>query len=254
VTITRRRPDLLWKRCIGSVKAQIHKANHLVVIDDCEATAATFANHRTAGLNSVFMPRSEADRTGPGRSSRLRNWAVRATVSEWIAFLDDDNEWEPLHLRTLLDTARISGVDAAHSERIVLLPSGEPWLDDVWPWSSSDEEGRKIYAQMAALGVVSRGEPFIRDRADEIGCPEPYRGVDTNAWLFKRDLLLTHPWAEAYSREHEDALAGEDDVLLAGLVESGVRVASSRKATLRYFLGGYSNNRARAQDPTFRWR
>lgn len=55
------------------------------------------------------------DREGYGPAT-LRNLGVQKAQTEWIAFLDDDDEMDPHHLEFLLDAAKESGADV------------------IWPW------------------------------------------------------------------------------------------------------------------------
>ncbi|MEO3830326.1 glycosyltransferase family A protein [Actinomadura sp. B10D3] len=253
LTVTRGRPDLLQERCMASVRKQTVRVRHLVIVDGCPATRAALPES-PPGTEVLYSPRSASDHSGPGRLARLRNLAVARATTDRIAFLDDDNEWEPEHIESLLSLARATGSPAVHSERIVLHPDGSPWLDGTWPWSRDPAESRRKYAFALACGVVTPGTPYMRDRADPHRRTGAWRDVDTNTWLFERDLLLAHPFLEEYTPQHETDFMGEDSVLLEELLDAGVAIACTKRPTLRYYLGGFSNCGGKGREDGFAWR
>lgn len=257
VTVTRARPHLLT-RAMQSVRDQYYagEMEHLIMVDDCDATY-TFLRQRSplpGNVRSVVVSRSVTDVSGPGRSSRLRNLAVRISNARWIAFLDDDNEWTREHLISLLSCARRTGHRAVHSQMVILNPDGSPYLEQRSPWSRDPTSGRIEYARMLAAEVVTIGSGVRRDRLDPPGTPDPVVSVDTNEWLLARDLLLELPFRDEFNAADEAALIGEDDKFAVDLRARGIPVSCTGKPTLRYYLGGYSNNFSVPFDPTFRWR
>ncbi|MCP2258274.1 Glycosyl transferase family 2 [Streptoalloteichus tenebrarius] len=256
VTITRNRPGLL-ARAIRSVAAQerVDRVEHLVVVDDCAPTFA-FLRHRRSlpdNLRWIVVSRSAGEVSGPGRSSRLRNLAVRVSEAEWIAFLDDDNEYTPDHLASLLARARATGCRAVHSHLVMLNQDGSPYLEQRSPWSREEAEGRAEYARMLAAGVVSVGSCVRRDRLDPLDVPDPVVSVDTGEWLLARELLLEVPFRDEFDADDAARSIGEDDKFARDLQARGEPVACTGKPTLRYYLGGYSNNFSVPFDSTFSW-
>jgi glycosyltransferase involved in cell wall biosynthesis len=81
------RADLLASRAIPSVLAQTHAATELAVHVDHERLGAWENRNRTVAM----------------------------ATSEWVAFLDDDDELLPEHLATLLGVANDTGADVAWS-------------------------------------------------------------------------------------------------------------------------------------------
>ncbi|MEV0389010.1 glycosyltransferase family A protein [Nonomuraea sp. NPDC050643] len=253
LTVTRGRPDLLRDRCLASVRRQTVHVRHLVIVDDCPDTLATITKLRP-GAEVLYSPRSASDHSGPGRLARLRNLAVAQATTTRIAFLDDDNEWAPEHIDSLLSLARTTGFPAVHSQRIVMYPDGSPWTNETWPWSRDPVESRKKYAYALSCGVVTPGTPYLRDRADPHRREGSWRDVDLNTWLFERDLLLAHPFLEEYTSEHEGDFMGEDSVLLEELLDADVAIAGTEQATLKYYLGGWSNCGEEEWEGGFAWR
>lgn len=251
MTVTRGRPRWLL-RCIDSVRAQRGaNAEHLVLIDDCDVTDRALAAVEHARLTHVLRRRRPDERSGPGHLARLRNLMIRMATTEWVAFLDDDNVFEPGHLRSLLDCAERAGAPAAHSWMRMVDAAGAPYTEPRWPWCRDDRAAAEKYAAMAAQGVVTPGDNIVRDALGNV----PARCVDTSAWLLRRDLLGEAPMDPHFTRAEFEANKAEDDHLHAYIVQTGVTVACTERATLRYTLGGYSNNHdgrsARAE--TWRW-
>jgi len=101
---TYNRPEMLVT-ALRSVLAQTYRDLEVIVVDDCSREPAADV------LNRYF---AEEMRTGTVRSLRnetnkdksfSRNRGVAQARGAWLAFLDDDDEWLPMHLRVLVDLA-----------------------------------------------------------------------------------------------------------------------------------------------------
>jgi hypothetical protein len=248
VTITRGRPQLL-SRAIASVQAQDHDGRllHTIVVDDEPMVyAATYCRWGQGtprrGLAWTVAARQPGDRSGPGRLGRLRNRAVLAAPTPTLAFLDDDNEFEPHHVSSLVACMRQTGCPAVHSQRRLYWRDGRPYVDPVMPWKRDPDEGRRVYADLHRRGLFVHGSNVVRDRADPAGSPDPARMVDTSEWLFERDLLLRMPFCEDYDYRDWVEVVPEDNKLLRALVERAIPLACTHMPSLRYYLGGYSNS------------
>jgi glycosyltransferase involved in cell wall biosynthesis len=253
ITLTRHRPQLV-QRAIASVQAQrtTFPVHHLVLVDDCRETEATLRayDRRGGALEILFMSRKEGERSGPARSSRLRNFGVRRATTRWIAFLDDDNEWTPDHLQALVECALAHGTRAAHSHVALLHRDGRPYLEPLWPWAHTREEAALIYAQRVAQRVIVPGSNVV---GGDVDLHEPPRETpDTSSLLLERDLLLEVPFEETFTEDDARDFVGEDVKLFRALVARREPLACTRRPTLRYRLGGYSNDRSYV-DETFSW-
>lgn len=122
---TRGRPDLL-QRALSSVAAQTHSDLEVVVVVDGPdpATRRVLEVWHDRPLTVVVNETS----VGGGEA---RNIGVRAARGEWIAFLDDDDEWLPHKLARQLED-----LSAAGSSRVVgmsQLITRSPSADFVGP-------------------------------------------------------------------------------------------------------------------------
>jgi hypothetical protein len=174
--------------------------------------------------------------------SRLRNHAVALAETPWIAFLDDDNEYESFHIRRLIEHAWRSGGEAVHSHRRLFHLDGRPYLDACWPWARSRHAGEQRWRELVDLGLLEPGSNIMRDRADVRPAPHRVMEIDTNVWLIRADLLRRLPIPDRYHHTDWDMILVEDDKMLENFIAHGVLPVSNDVVSVRYYLGGYSNN------------
>ena len=79
-------------RAIESVLGQTRAADEIIVVDD-GSTDGTGTQVKKFGERVRYI---HQENSGPSAS---RNAGVLAAKSEWIAFLDADDEWLPKHLQ-----------------------------------------------------------------------------------------------------------------------------------------------------------
>ena len=97
-------------------------------------------------------------------------------------------------------------------------------------------EAAAEYQWMIARGVRFPGDNVVRDSLN----PDDHSPVDLGEWLLRRELLLEMPFETEYPEEDIRLGRHEDDKFLDALVARGEPVACTHKATLKYYLGGFS--------------
>ena len=96
VITTYNRAHLLLPRAIQSVLAQTCGDFELILVDDGSTDATGDLAGRWADR------RIRWSRLEHGGVSRARNHGVEIATGEWVAFLDDDNEWRPTYVERQL--------------------------------------------------------------------------------------------------------------------------------------------------------
>jgi hypothetical protein len=248
VTLTRGRSVQL-AGAIASVAAQVGvRVEHVVLGDDCPQLADPRARRELAGDHAHVtvrnVPRERPIAYLPARLGALRNLGVRLSSGDCVAQLDDDNAFEPDHLRLLLEALqRTPGAEAAHSWRALFDADDRPYVPEGRdPWRPEHDLDGSGYAELCRLGILAPGSNVVRDRLDTGGQLMPR--VDTSEYLVRRSLHERCPWATAFSRGQQRLGYTEDVAFSVALVRLGVVVACSERPTLRYRMGGYSNSRA----------
>ncbi len=244
LTLTRERPDFL-ERAIRSVSRQRCEVpvRHLVLVDDCLRTKESLARQRELPPHVTweYIPRPEGTVSGQGRAAFLRNLGVRMVGSKWVAFLDDDNEFERDHLQHLMACMRESGCRAVHSWLKIYYRDGRPFVEERDPWTQDPVESRDVFKRMVEKGVRIPGSNIYMNDIDTIDNVDPSIFVDTNEWLLDRGLLLEVPFPEHYSEHDLTRMITEDHKFFSELVSNRICISCSRQPTVRYYLGGYSN-------------
>lgn len=234
VTATRRRPELLT-RAIDAVTNQCcdHIAQHLIIVDDCTETAEMLAEMPTDLVRFVEIPRRHGEITGVYRLAKLRDIGANMVGTPWLAYIDDDNEWESTHIHELLATAEQSGCPAVHSWRAMTYRDGRPYLRDIFPWGKDDETGHAEYWRRVRLGAITPGSNVYRDGvATE---------VDSGEWMLATELVRKFTFQCVLEGDDWINRIGEDDKFLEKLLAAEVPIACSERPTLLYRLGGDSN-------------
>ncbi len=205
---THDRPQLLL-RAIRSVLAQSRPVLEVIVVVDGDAPA-TVAVLETVGdprLRYLVQPRS----MGPGAA---RNAGVEAARGQWVAFLDDDDEWLPE--RIACQQREIAALTEGGDDRILLMtrsrvvtPEGEfirpaEAYDPRWPIDEWLFDRRSWFRG---------GQSFIQ----------------SSSLLAPRSLLLRCPFPP--TRLHEDW-----EVVLRGVLRHGCRLVMADEAQVIHYM------------------
>jgi hypothetical protein len=244
MTLTRERPECLT-RAVHSVSLQRCEVpvHHFILVDDCPDTREALMGWRDLPTHVTweYVPRPDGTVSGQARAAFLRNLGVGMLSSRWIAFLDDDNEFEPDHLQHLIECMRDTGCRAVHSWLKIFYRDGRPFVEERDPWTQDPGESREVFKRMVEKGVRVPGSNVYKNDVDTIDDVDPSIFVDTNEWLLDRSLLLEIPFPEHYSEHDLRQMITEDHKFFSELVNKQICISCSRQATVRYYLGGYSN-------------
>lgn len=117
------RPQLLVERAIASVLAQSHQNFEIVIVGDhaVPETAEAVAKVNDPRIRYVNLPeRPKYARFPRSFWSTAGTYAVNAALDlcrgEWVAPLDDDDEFAPHHLETLLQVAQSQQLEMVYSQ------------------------------------------------------------------------------------------------------------------------------------------
>ena len=246
VTLSSRGPGYI-KRAIQSVSIQDHKGpKEIIIIGDNPRwhpkLLASLSTKRLAiRCFNIQTDQHFASLPTVKRVSRLRNIALTLIEGDYFCFLDDDNQWEKNHIRTLLTTLQQHGGQAAHSWRYLRDGKGNAWIANRFPWRCEPARAKQLFRKFTAAGMLSTSEPIFRDSAIAVVDGEDVGAVDMGAWLFSRALIDLVRFETEYSPWEIRNSVTEDDKLLTRLKKRNVPIACSKTATLNYCLGGYSN-------------
>lgn len=175
---TQNRPILLL-RAVASVLAQTFPALEVIVVIDGPNPVTS------QKLSSIEDPRVRVIQLSVGKGgARARNDGVSQARGEWIAFLDDDDEWLPTKLEKQLQIAQQSDTKwpIVSSALIARTPKGEFIYPRRFP---SPSEPLSEY--LLARNSFGFGEGLIQ----------------TSTILTKRELLIKFPFQENLPK-HQD--------------------------------------------------
>lgn len=119
---TRRRPELL-ERALRSIAAQEAAPAEVVVVNDGpagDADAIRAAVSRSGCARAVMIANRRAE--GP---SGARNAGAERASGEWLAFLDDDDEWLPAYLRVVLECVETHQLDMVCTDLVYRYDHGD---------------------------------------------------------------------------------------------------------------------------------
>ena len=235
VTVTKNRPQLL-QRAINSVKKQtLSNVLHYIVIDDCKSTLEMLNNNYLEDSNIMWDFYSIGDMIPPGpcRLSALRNKAITSIKTTYVSFLDDDNEFYPEHLEQLLEFARNEKCDAVHSYREILYNDGKPYLENLSPWGHSIQQRAEKYKELLEHKIATPGS--------NVWCDKYGVTIDTNLWLIRTSLLQCIKFPIDYTEDDYANITPEDAKIMQAMKSQNVVVKTNQKVSVKYYLGGYSN-------------
>lgn len=189
VMSTYNRNDLLFGRSLPSVLSQSHRNLDVHVVadgmkgdelDELEDRMHRLSDHR---VRLWHIPRQSYPED-PGQKwcvlgLNARNHGLDQAQGDWIAPLDDDDEWTPDHVEVLLREAKNTGVQFAYGISLY------HWPDKHWQTAGSWPPGMGAFcdgAQVYQNGMGYRYDPMCIER----GLPE-----DGDMWIRMREGGVT---------------------------------------------------------------
>lgn len=170
---THNRPELLL-RAVRSALNQTHPPHEIVVVLDGQ-DYVTQAALSTVGDRSVRLVVTPS----PVGGGEARNLGVRAATGDYIALLDDDDEWLPSKLAKQVELA-----ERSTSGNFVVVTQylyrAEGHADEIWPGHLPDSR-----EPLSEFLFSSRG------------------GFQTSTYLCSRTLLLRIPFTKGL-KKHQD--------------------------------------------------
>src|ERR1700723_3360237 len=177
---TRGRPELL-RRAVLSALAQTLREIEVVVVIDGEDPATRVALDELTQQDGRLRVLALAASVG---GSDARNRGVDAAAGEWIAFLDDDDEWLPGKLQAQIEAGGPSTAPVLIGTCKMIART--PGRDYVWPRrmpASNEQIGEYILARR----TLTRGEGYIQ----------------TSTLFVRRSLMLAQPFKSGQLK-HQD--------------------------------------------------
>jgi len=178
---TYERNDLLFSRSLPSVRNQTHDRMEInVVSDGMRGDSLTELVNGLATLNDLrirfwLIPRQEYPED-PGQKwcvlgLNARNHGLDQARGDWVTSLDDDDEWTPDHVETLLKA--VDGFDFAYGISEYHWPDGRKQRAGKWPpGEGSFCDGAQLYRNGMGFryepGCIERGKPEDGDMWDRM--------------------------------------------------------------------------------------
>lgn len=189
---TRNRPQLVC-RAIASVLSQTYRNFEIIVVVDGPDVASVNAIHalQEKCIQVIALPESVG-------GSEARNTGVRHARGEWVAFLDDDDEWLPQKLEKQIKAITYCGREVNFSASRCYFVGG--------------------IASSAQPEVFPRdGQNFGEFMCCELTKFGRHRGIlQTSTWLAKREFCLRNPFTKGL-KKYQDS-----DWLLKAYASNGI--------------------------------
>ncbi len=228
---TRGRPQLLC-RAVQSALAQTLRAIEVVVVIDGDDPLTLQALEPLLQQDPRLRVVALAASVG---GSDARNRGVDAACGEWIAFLDDDDEWLPGKLQAQLDAVLLSTAPVVIGTCRMIART--PGKDYVWP-RRLPADNEQIGEYLLARRSLTRGEGYIQ----------------TSTFFVRRSVMQAQPFKSGQLK-HQDtewvlrvallpgvAVVFADQVLAIHNIEEE-RPTVSNKANWRYSLAWLRRDR-----------
>ncbi len=112
---TYNRSDHFLPKAIDSVLKQTYKDWELIIVDDCSTddTEYVVANYKDVRIKYIKLEENF------GSDTRPKNTGIEAAKYEFICFIDDDVQYRPNHLQTLIESFT-DDLDVVYSDMMIM--------------------------------------------------------------------------------------------------------------------------------------
>jgi glycosyltransferase involved in cell wall biosynthesis len=163
---TRNRPELVWRAVQGALAQTVHDLEVVVVIDGPDTkTLSMLQQIEDQRLRIIALEKSVG-------ASQARNLGAQQAHGEFVALLDDDDEWLPTKIEKQLAAAESAKGTAILVVCSFLLRSGN------------------------ADAVVPRRFPRSNEDMSEYLFGSPRNGFQTSGFFCSRELIIRVPWRD----------------------------------------------------------
>lgn len=175
---THQRPEMVCRAVRSALSQTVREIEVIVVVDGPD----TRSQEVLAGISD---PRLQVIvLSEPQGGAEARNVGVRSARAEWVAFLDDDDEWLPEKLCEQLRAAR-SG-ESQFPVVACRVFGKSPSAEYVWP-HKLPEPDIHLSEYLLSRSTLFQGEGLVQ----------------TSMLFVKRELLLQIPFRKDLKRHHE---------------------------------------------------
>lgn len=126
-------------RCIESVKNQSLRVNEIIVIDDCSTDNTMEILNALENITILHTSNNSG-------AQAARNLGIKAAKSDWIAFIDSDDEWLPEKIEKQINELKKVNLDP------MTVVHGDCIIDDKKSnnkiWHLEKTEGNEVYRQL----------------------------------------------------------------------------------------------------------
>jgi glycosyltransferase involved in cell wall biosynthesis len=232
VIATRNRWHTLRDSALRSALSQRDVELEVIVVDD-GSTDETPARLRELDDSRVRVISLEVSRG----VAAARNTGVAAARGDWIAFLDDDDLWSPVKLRTQLDCADATGASLVYA-RVAEI----------------DDDGRLLQlsgVEATTRDVILRWNTIPAGASNVIARAEHVRGVGG----FDERLTYVADWDLWIGLTGLGGIALVPDILVAYVRHGSGMVFAGRRAVdeMRYFVDKRRGDGLRVDPAVFLW-
>ena len=243
ITPSRLRTSSLLRAAQSVCRQHYPRIEHIIIGDNhprlTRLTSQLQAINPRITVLSLKVPTNIVYR--PWRTAIVRNHGISIANGDYIAHLDDDNEMEPEHIASLVSVLEDQKADAAHSWRKLYTRSGRPLQIKAYPWCKNGRIGKYLLTEFLKAGIYI---PRSNECRDVMVTPtgDVLLHVDSSEWLVQRTVHQSVKFPISYTLRNIIHEQTEDYLLASEFYNKSLRIACSNKATLRYYLGGYSNS------------